>query len=90
MDLTLQIKDMLMTFMDLRVGIIVLGLTQLAKLWLPDNIEGKVIPGIAAVIGIVASLFVHVDIVKGLITALLVSGVFGSLKDIMSAAAPKQ
>ena len=64
---------------NLTLGAMILGITEFAKIYLPDNIESKVIPALAVVIGIALGYAQSPGIngiISWLVTALSVTGVY--------------
>jgi len=82
--LTQQLNQLLQYF-NLNIIFIGLGITEIAKKFLPDNIEGKWIPVIAVVscVGLAFAFKASNALVVGLCTGILISGGYSALMNFI-------
>jgi len=71
----------ILVLIDLKVAVIGLTITEIAKKWLPDNIEDKYIPIIAIAICGISTFIpkINCDIITGIITGCFITGGYALL-----------
>ncbi len=76
------IQELAMSWGILLIPIIV-ALVSLIKVWLPDNIKAKAVPGITTLIGIVCGFFVigftKTGFIVGILTGLSAGGLYSNI-----------
>jgi len=73
---------------DVGLMFLIGGAIEFAKIYLPDQIEGKVIPLIALVLGAALGYF-YVDVLVGVTSGMACAGVVHAAKGLVNSNVPK-